>query len=573
VREKTMFKNMNITTKLISGFLSISLMLLVIGILGYQNIFSMSNNTKVIIEEFSLDNAENEIRASIYGIMVADAKMLTTTDQKTLEDMCKEYEDNDKNLENYSKTMLNDFVKDNKTVVKDQKIKTTVEQIIQIYNSEFKPITREVYDMMTSKVSAWNNSNNPALSAEELSAINVISVKSEATGDRILGLLDQLGEIVHEKVRDVTNSSMKISYAAKIESTVIIITGFILAFIMGIFITRSITRPINVVIQGLVVGAEQVASASEQLASASQQMAEASTQQASSLEETSSSLEEMSSMTTQNTSNAGQASSLASDARHSAESGNQYMNQLNNAMDEISRSGQETVKIVKTIEDIAFQTNLLALNAAVEAARAGSAGSGFAVVAEEVRNLAQRAGEAAKSTSQLISETTKRINNGVKIAEDTAKALQEINTNVQKVFDLLNEITVASREQSQGINQVNIAVAQMDKTTQANAANSEESASASQELSAQAQQLNEMVEQLRIVIDGDKFGRFIGNRHYSLQKPKDKNNGKHFVPSASGRFNYGKSTENMTQRKFAHRTISMDPEEQIPLNKDDFKDF
>jgi methyl-accepting chemotaxis protein len=172
------------------------------------------------------------------------------------------------------------------------------------------------------------------------------------------------------------------------------------------------------------------------------------------------------------------------------------MDRLNAAIEEIKKSSDATSRIVKTIDEIAFQTNLLALNAAVEAARAGDAGKGFAVVAEEVRNLAQRAGEAARNTAALIEGSVKNADQGVSVASETAKALNEITTSVQKVSELVSEIAAASKEQAQGIEQVATAVAQMNQVTQANAANSEESASASEELNAQVEQVNSMIREL-----------------------------------------------------------------------------
>jgi len=174
------------------------------------------------------------------------------------------------------------------------------------------------------------------------------------------------------------------------------------------------------------------------------------------------------------------------------------MKNLNIAMEDISKSSEETAKIAKTIDEIAFQTNMLALNAAVEAARAGEAGKGFAVVAEEVRNLAQRSAEASKSTSTLIEESVKKAEGGVRIAKESTEAFEKINDGVGKVNDLVAEIAAASNEQSQGIEQINTAIGQMDQVTQSSAANAEESASAAEQLNAQAEELHNMTDEFTV---------------------------------------------------------------------------
>jgi methyl-accepting chemotaxis protein len=171
-------------------------------------------------------------------------------------------------------------------------------------------------------------------------------------------------------------------------------------------------------------------------------------------------------------------------------------------MAEISKASEETSKIIKTIDEIAFQTNLLALNAAVEAARAGESGAGFAVVADEVRNLAMRAANAAKDTAALIEGTVKKVNDGSKLVSSTNEAFMKVAESSGKVGTLVAEIAQASKEQSNGIEQVNLAITQMDKVVQQNAANAEESASASEEMSAQAEQLKEYVEDLVLLVVG-----------------------------------------------------------------------
>jgi len=242
----------------------------------------------------------------------------------------------------------------------------------------------------------------------------------------------------------------------------------------------------------------QVASASGQISSGSQNLAQGANEQASSLEEVSASLEEMSSMTRQNAENAMQAKNLSTEADQNAKSGSEAMGRMSQSIQKIKESSDQTAKIVKTIDEIAMQTNLLALNAAVEAARAGEAGRGFAVVAEEVRNLAQRSAQAAKNTADMIGESVKNADDGVKISREVAQSFESIAQGTRKVSDLIAEIAAASKEQATGIKQVNDAVGQMDKVTQQNAANAEESASAAEELSSQASELQAMVGQFNI---------------------------------------------------------------------------
>jgi methyl-accepting chemotaxis protein len=298
---------------------------------------------------------------------------------------------------------------------------------------------------------------------------------------------------------------------------VIAVGGLFLSFMMA----RSVTLPINRAIGNLSAGSEQVSSASDHISSASQSLAEATTEQASSLQETSSALEEMASMTKQNADNAKQANILAGEASLAADKGAGAMEAMARAIQEIKHSSDETAKIIKVIDEIAFQTNLLALNAAVEAARAGEAGKGFAVVAEEVRNLAQRSAEAAKNTSSLIEGSQKNAENGVRATEEFMGILKDITTSVKKVTDLIGEVSAASAEQAQGIDQVNAAVSQMDQVTQQNAANAEESASASEELAAQATQLQEIVRELTIIVEGTNARDRIGERYRSadISKP------------------------------------------------------
>ena len=290
----------------------------------------------------------------------------------------------------------------------------------------------------------------------------------------------------------------------KIYFTVAIVVLGIVALMAtaAFFIARSIAGPIQRVTRGLAESTEHVASVSSQVSSSSKVIAEGASQQAAAIEETSSSIEEMASMTKQNADSSGQADSIMKQVEQFVEQARGSVDRLSVSMVEIKKASEETQKIVKTIDEIAFQTNLLALNAAVEAARAGEAGAGFAVVADEVRNLAMRAADSAHSTAGLIEGTVLKVKEGSGLMSGTSDAFCKVTESARKVAELLAEIATASKEQSQGIEQVNKAVGDVDQVTQQNAANAEESAAAAMELSAQAGQMRAMVEQLMGLIGG-----------------------------------------------------------------------
>jgi methyl-accepting chemotaxis protein len=301
------------------------------------------------------------------------------------------------------------------------------------------------------------------------------------------------------------------SYADKIASGVRgallgISVGSALALLVGgaaaFILLRGVNRVLRRVVHSVQEGASQVSSAAQQVSSASQSLAEGSTEQAASVEETSASLEEMASMTKSNSDNAQRANELASKTRVAADAGAQHVGEMRHAMDDIKASSDAIARIVNTIEEIAFQTNILALNAAVEAARAGEAGMGFAVVAEEVRSLAQRAAQAAQETGGKITDAIQKSQRGVAISADVANALNDIVANARQVDALVSEIATASREQTQGITQVNTALSQMDKVTQSNAGNAEENAAAAEELNAQAASMQEAILELRELVEG-----------------------------------------------------------------------
>ncbi len=280
------------------------------------------------------------------------------------------------------------------------------------------------------------------------------------------------------------------------------IAGILAGVAFSCFTVRSINSVLRRVSTELSAGAEHTAAAAGQVSASSQSLAEGASEQAASLEETSASLEEITSMTKRNAESASQAKQLSNQTRQAADAGAASMAEMKQAMDAIKESSSSIAKIVKTIDEIAFQTNILALNAAVEAARAGEAGAGFAVVAEEVRSLAQRSAQSAKETATKIEDSVSRSDHGVQISARVAQSFGEIVAKAQKVDELVGEIATASQEQNQGIGQVSVAVSQMDKVTQSSAANAEETASAAEELNAQAETMRESVRNLQSLVGG-----------------------------------------------------------------------
>lgn len=332
---------------------------------------------------------------------------------------------------------------------------------------------------------------------------------------------------VAKEMADHTEHSMMISL-------VISVISLIFAVVFGVIVIRSTNDSLTTVSSALSDASTQVSSASSQVSVSSHTLAEGASEQAASLEETSASMEEIASMVQQNATNTKQAQEESIQAEASVDESLHRMKALRQTVSEVYAKSQEMTssmnsikqasdaisKIIKTIDEIAFQTNILALNAAVEAARAGEAGMGFAVVADEVRNLAKRSADAAKETTSIIQQSIDRSNQGVEVnarmgetlsevlkkAESVDHGLNQIFEKSGSVKNLLSQIALASNEQSQGITQIKMAISQMDKVTQSNAASAEETAAAATELTSMAESLQEFVRSLMALVGTQSKG-------------------------------------------------------------------
>ena len=324
----------------------------------------------------------------------------------------------------------------------------------------------------------------------------------------IFKLLNHLNDLNREKVRNQAETSLNRSKYTQTITIYGIAIGFIFSLAFGIGISRYITGKMNAMTRNMQKVAENVAGESAQVTASSEAMKQNALNQAKSIESTSAAMEQMASTTRKNATNADEADKLAKKVNALVISANKSMHELVESMQEISTASEETFKIIKTIDEIAFQTNLLALNAAVEAARAGEAGQGFAVVADEVRNLALRAANAAKDTSDMIEGIVKKINGGVELVNETNQEFNQVSDNTDNVKSSVSSILEASREQSIGIEEVNRAISEIETAIHENVGYTESSADSSHRINDFTEDLKDNVASLSLLITGKISTRF-----------------------------------------------------------------
>ncbi|MBN1546642.1 MAG: MCP four helix bundle domain-containing protein [Syntrophaceae bacterium] len=540
-------KNMKLSVKLVGGFMAIAFLTAIVGTVGTVELYSVENAGTELYEQ-------NAVGLDYSGdLQVAFQKMRNV----------------------FRDGMMNKFLFNKDTSAQWSQVKSLDQKMNEslaamdktVATDDLKEAVAAVRTALKEYYPSRDKLSGLVEEGKQEESVTLLQGEVATTGQKLGNALDRLDDLIVAHAKEKSDNNISKADRAVMIMWFLTIMGTLVAVGLGVLASRSIIKPIQRVVDGLSEGAAHVSAASTQVASSSQSLAEGTSQQAASLEETSSSLEEITSMTRQNAANTEKCDEvLKKEAAPNFQLISDRIEKMKIAIQETVQASDETSKIIKTIDEIAFQTNLLALNAAVEAARAGEAGAGFAVVADEVRNLAMRAAEAAKNTSDLIEGSNKRIKDASTLTEQAVEAIGENALIAQKVAQLSEEIAAATQEQSNGLHQVNIAVSEMDKVTQQAAANAEESASAAEELNAQAAQMMTHVHELLAIVGGHENSALHQNNVVFERKA---------APPPRRRIvsKTGKVVKTATAVTAGQPGRLVRPEEILPLEEGEFKNF
>ncbi len=513
-----MFKNMTVGSKLISGFLALSIIGAIVAGIGIYNMGRINDKAGDIYNKELLGLSyikEVNINLLFIGRARGNVLLSTTEEERTL---------NKENIKKYLVSAKENLEKARPLFFSDR-AKTLFEQyasVSQNYEKEMwqaltladkEPLQQRSAELTASMAQTRVHANTlgevvAELSKQKEARAAEAYVETEQLYDSsrafmvLLVILSAfsgvlLGVLITRNLKGQLGGEP--NYAAGVASR--IAAGDLTVAIdlrpkdqtSMLFAMREMRDSLANIVSQVRTGTDTITTASGQIAAGNLDLSARTEEQASALEETASSMEEITSTVKQNAENSQQANTLAVNASSTAVRGGAVVSQVVDTMESITESSRKIVDIIGVIDGIAFQTNILALNAAVEAARAGEQGRGFAVVASEVRNLAQRSASAAKEIKQLIGDSVEKVDAGSKLVEQAGATMKEIVDSIQRVTDIMSDITAAGREQSAGIEQVNQAITQMDEVTQQNAALVEEAAAASQSLQDQATHLSEVV--------------------------------------------------------------------------------
>jgi methyl-accepting chemotaxis protein len=511
------FEDVKIGVKLVVSFILVAAIAGIIGVVGLINISQMRFLATEMHEKMTeptgtlifVTNAYKNIESTIRDVLIDEEASNVLQYENFIKEQSADF---DKYLNVYAETLLTDA-------------------------------GRAVIETLRADKSAYMNTINQVLTyarnGDRESAVKLLYGEGRQVENAMEAAIATVTDMKLAVARTSNADNISIAEKATRTTTILVVVGVVGAVLLGVLISQSISKPIARIITsaneiakgnldveiestrkdeiGLLSKAfadmaqnmnevlsyiqhisVQVASAAKEVSNSSVELSEGATEQASAVEELTASIEEITAQTRLNAEHSQNANTLTEKARKDAVEGNAQMKDMLRAMEEINISSVSISKIIKVIDEIAFQTNILALNAAVEAARAGQHGKGFAVVAEEVRNLAARSASAAKETTQMIEDSMKEVEGGMKIATQTASALNNIVEGVANVAGIVSEISTASNEQAIAIEQINQGVMQIADVVQNNSATSEESAAASEELSAQAESLSEQVAKFKL---------------------------------------------------------------------------
>jgi methyl-accepting chemotaxis protein len=508
--------NIKISTKLLGSFTIIALLSGLVGGIGIINIRSIDEADTKLYEKITVPLGQ------IGEISTHFQRMRLNYRDVLLIDKAERYKQKDR-IDERKKDINRLSVEFEKTILTDEGRK-----FFNSFKKDFKEYT-DLADTGFELALAGKDKECLALYNGETAKIRIILQKT----------IDDLTDSKIKQAKQTSDENTALANRSVLMMIIIIASAIVVALILGFIISRSISSAINKglgfagkiadgdltdridldqkdelgqlgnalnkaadnlenMVSNIIVASQNLAQAVDQISSGNQNLSQRTSEQASSLEEIASTIEEASATINQNADNSSSANQMSSESSRLAKEGGNIVMSAVQAINEVNQSSKKISEIITVINEISFQTNLLALNAAVEAARAGEQGRGFAVVAGEVRNLAQRSGTAAKEIGVLIKDSTEKVNNATDQATKSGEALNVIVKGTNDVGKMIAEIAASTNEQKQGMNQINIAITEMDTMTQQNAALVEETASASEEMASQAREMLEMMKAFKI---------------------------------------------------------------------------